>query len=115
MPQATLLANITANGTSNPLSLNEPSTIKVQFTPAYNGFSGTVLLQFAVTQYIQPGYLWYPIATIGINPWSSLITLQFSGHTTVLAFDVYLGAGTYWMRTVVTNYSQGAISAYGTW
>jgi hypothetical protein len=113
MPQAVLLSNVTSNIAATPIALKAPtSEATIQFTPSSSGFSGTICLQFSVTQNTAAGYLWYSIPTIGVDPWSEPVTLVFNNQTKVVAFNLLLGAGNLWIRTAVTKYTRGAISGY---
>jgi hypothetical protein len=112
VPQATLLSNTSNITTGTPVRLFSPDTITLQFTPKRDGFSAYVLIEVAMAQNVAPGYLWYSIATIGVEPWFPAADLDFAAHTTVVAFTLRLNPGIRWIRASVLEYSRGTVSAY---
>jgi hypothetical protein len=113
MAQATLLSNIASEVVGIPVRLNSPSSVTLQFTPLRDGFTATILVEATLVPNVDPGYLWYSIATIGENPWFIAATLEFSNHSTVLAFTLsYLNPGNRWIRASVIQYERGTISAH---
>jgi hypothetical protein len=112
MPQATLLSNISREFTGTPIRLFSPVSITLQFTPRLDGFSAYVSVEVAMAQNVTPGYLWYSIPTIGLDPWFPAADLEFSGHTATLAFSLHLNPGIEWIRASVVKHSRGTVSAY---
>lgn len=113
MAQASLLSSIASEAVGGPVGLNSPSSVTLQFTPNRDGFTATILIEIALVPDVTPGYLWYPIVTIGENPWFIAASLEFSNHTTVLAFTLsYLNPGNRWIRASIIEYERGTVSAY---
>jgi len=113
MPQVTLLENNSTEVIGQPVRLNSPSSVSLQFTPRRDGFTAIILIEVALVPNVASGNLWYPIATIGIDPWFVAATIEFSNHSTVLAFTLsYLNTGNRWIRASVIQYERGTVSAY---
>jgi hypothetical protein len=113
MAQKTIFSNITRAVTGTSIAVSPTSaTMKVQFTPSSNGFTGTICLQFSLVPNTASGYLWYSIPTIGVDPWSEPLILVFNAHTNILAFDLYLGSGNRFVQFSIVEYSRGSISGY---
>jgi len=113
MPQAILLSKAAGDMTGTPIKVNpKSSSMKFQFTPSLDGFTGIISLQFTLVPNTASGYLWYSIPTIGLDPWSEPMILVFNAHTNVLAFDLNLGTGNLFVQVSIIEYSRGSISGY---
>jgi hypothetical protein len=112
MTTATLLSKTATDIVGTPVRLNSPSSVTIQFTPLRDGFTALVLVEVALVANVTPGYLWYSIPTIGLDPWFPVADLDFSNHTTVLAFTLRLDPGARWIRASVSDYFRGTVSAY---